>query len=1197
MTSCPPLQRWRQMLAGETDATAMGLLEDHLQACLVCEETLMRLTAHELPHQSDRSIHTDEESAFLDRIKQLPIPATSEAPAERELPRVPGYEIVEEIARGGMGVVYKARHVKLNRLVALKMVLAGNHASQSEFKRFLVEAEAVAALQHPGIVQIFETSEHNGLPYFSLEFVDGGSLAAKVRDKTLSPREAATIVEQLARTMSYAHSQGVVHRDLKPENVLLALNGTPKISDFGLAKRVESVRDLTFPGAVIGTPSYMAPEQARGQSNAVGPPADIYALGAILYRLTTGRPPFQAADVPETLRQVAQDEPVLPTRLQPNIPRDLETICLKCLDKSPANRYGTAVELADDLRRFLDDQPILARPAGPILRLYKWVRRRPTQAALATVSMAALLTVLAVWAGFTNTLSRRNEDIRQERDNAQTKEFQANADRVDALVATSARLLDEDDLTGALPWLVRALAKEQRGAAMEEMHRRRIGEVMARVPRLVRLWQQDVNGYCLEFSPDGKRVAVGGQDGITHVYDLLTGKLAFPPLRQKAMILGLMFSPNGRWLATASADYTACLWNADTGQPAHAPLEHEFVVFQVAFSDDGRRMLTLTHNQARVFDTLSGKQLRSFEHGPLIRAALSPDGRRVVTGGHDHTARVWDVESGTQILPSLKHGNQVFDVAISPDDKLIGTASLDYKGRIWDAATGKLIAELPHSGVVKQVLFSSDNRHVATESQDGMIAIWRAESGELIQRINLESDSAIRFAPDGQQIVAYGGGAQILDVKSGRLANAPIHLREVPTAAIDPTGRLLATASTDGTVRVFDLTSRDPPLTVRHTYQLHSVRFSADGTRLVTGGWDSTARVWDSRSGRPLLKPIVHPDGVMSACFTPDGKKLLTSCQDGIVRLYDLESGGIIEQKFVGARQCIFAALSPDGTRLVSANPDGLPCIWDPATGRPVIAALDQLRVNSATYSPDGKTIVTTGYDVVNLWDAKTGVRRVAPMEHEGVIEYAAFSPDSRLVATAGDNKSARVWEVATGTLVANLQHGSDLTGVRFTPDGARLATAGKDFTIRIWDVATGELVLPPLKHRGRVRQIAISPDGRMLASASQDRTARVWDLATGQPITPPLRHGANVVDVVFSPNGDQVATASEDFTARIWNLQVDGRPLEDLALWSDLLSGEEFHHDGRVRELDAKALSERWQTLRQKYPAEFSLPAETMKR
>jgi tRNA A-37 threonylcarbamoyl transferase component Bud32 len=292
---------------------------------------------------------------------------------------VPGYECLGELGRGGMAVVYKARQESLHRIVALKMILAGAHAAPEEVARFRIEAEAVAQLQHPHIVQIYETGQKDGCPYYSLEFVEGGSLARQLDGRPWSADKAARLVECLAQAIQHAHAHGIVHRDLKPGNVLLTANGQPKVTDFGVAKRLDSNLGHTRTGAVLGTPSYMAPEQAEGK-RAVGPAADVYGLGAILYELLTGRPPFHGATPLDTVLQVVSEEPTAPRRWQPTVPRDLETICLKCLEKDPRRRYASAQALSEDLLRFLAGEPIAARPPGPLGRFDRWARLRPALA-------------------------------------------------------------------------------------------------------------------------------------------------------------------------------------------------------------------------------------------------------------------------------------------------------------------------------------------------------------------------------------------------------------------------------------------------------------------------------------------------------------------------------------------------------------------------------------------------------------------------------------------------------------------------------------------------------------------------------------------------------------------------------------------------------------------------------------------------
>jgi tRNA A-37 threonylcarbamoyl transferase component Bud32 len=356
-------------------------------------------------------------------------PPRPPANGEGGAPVLPGYEVLGEIARGGMGVVYKARQVRLNRLEAVKMVLAGGHAGPDRLARFRTEVEAVARLAHPNIVPVYQVGEHQGLPYFAMEHLAGGSLADRLAKGPLPAREAACLVEVLARAMQHAHERGIVHRDLKPANVLLKRDGEPKITDFGLAKVLGEDGEATRTGAIMGTPAYLAPEQAEGRSKAVGPAADVYALGATLYECLTGHPPFRGENTLDTLEQVRGREPVPPRQLRPRLERDLETICLHCLRKEPGKRYASAAELADDLRRHLNGEPVRARPVPWWERAAKWALRQPALAALLLVSALALAALLGSWAVFTAKLADERNYARGEEQKARDSEREARAQK------------------------------------------------------------------------------------------------------------------------------------------------------------------------------------------------------------------------------------------------------------------------------------------------------------------------------------------------------------------------------------------------------------------------------------------------------------------------------------------------------------------------------------------------------------------------------------------------------------------------------------------------------------------------------------------------------------------------------------------------------------------------------------------------
>src|SRR4051812_24667173 len=538
-------------------------------------------------------------------------------PAPQPVPVIPGYRVEGELGRGGMGVVYRARQVRLNRDVALKMILAGRHAGAEAAARFLAEAEAVAQLQHPNIVQIFHIDEHDGFPYFEMEYVGGGSLAARLDGTPRPPRQAARLVETLAGAMAEAHRRGVVHRDLKPANILLTTEGVPKVADFGLAKLLDAESGLTRTGSILGSPSYMAPEQAEGKTKDVGPAADLYALGAILYELLTGRPPFRGATVLETLQQVKTVEPVPPSRLVPGTPRDAETIALKCLQKDPGKRYGSATTLAEDLRRFQAGVPIVARPVGSVERTWRWCRRNPVLAGSLGATAAALVAVAALATAFAvNQAEARKE---------------------------SNRRLQESRLR------VAAFDYERGQDACEK------GEIGLGLLRLVQSWRSARAAG--DPGTDWRRTARTGLSAWQRHHPKLGAVFS-----HGAKVWSVAFSPDGKTVITGSYDNTARLWDASTGRQLGQPLMHQNAVRAVAFSRDGTTAITGSDdNTARLWDASTGRQLgQPLTHqGAVSAVACSRAGTTVLTGCEDSTARLWDASTGRPIGQPLRHQHVV----------------------------------------------------------------------------------------------------------------------------------------------------------------------------------------------------------------------------------------------------------------------------------------------------------------------------------------------------------------------------------------------------------------------------------------------------------------------------------------------------------------------------------------------------------
>ena len=659
--------------------------------------------------------------------------------------QVPGYEILGELGRGGMGVVYKARQIKLDRVVALKMILAGGHAGEAELARFRAEAEAVARLQHPNIVQIFEVGEHGGLPFFSLEFCGGGSLDKKLAGTPLPPKEAAALVATLARAVQTAHEKGVIHRDLKPANILLTEDGTPKITDFGLAKRLDADAGQTRTGSVMGTPSYMAPEQAGGKTAEMGPLCDVYALGAILYELLTGRPPFRAATPLDTMMQVVSDDPVPPRHLQPRTPHDLETICLKCLRKERGKRYASAAALAEDLRRFLAGEPVKARPMGLMGRTAKWVRRRPAVAAL----LAAVAAVAA--AGFAG-ISWQYGEAARERDNARAE---AGNVRTAQKIAEEAKEKAQDAKTAALRQAAESTLR--RGLQLCEQ-----GEIP-----LGLLWT--ARGLALAHEAgaddleDAARWNLGAWSRELHAVALV---LPHPG----TTVSGVAYSPDGKLLATGCQDGMVRLWDADMGQPVGEPRDAKSAVITLAFDPSGRKLAACCEDGVlRLWDTVASKPPMAirFQTGPCpgsIRPgiAFTSDGELLAIGAVGPSVGVWDVASGQPHGPRLRHGGQyAAGVAFAPASHrlLIANAS-SWRVQLWDVDAGKPVGPMIFTeGGASSAAFSPDGKSFLTaQVPGGFVQIWNTETGQPVGP-HLKHNSAIcygaAYSKDGKRILSW----------------------------------------------------------------------------------------------------------------------------------------------------------------------------------------------------------------------------------------------------------------------------------------------------------------------------------------------------------------------------------------------------------------------------------------------------------
>jgi WD40 repeat protein/serine/threonine protein kinase len=911
-------------------------------------------------------------------------------------------------------------------------------------------------------------------------------------------RGAARIGQQAAHGLAYAHARGIVHRDIKPSNLLLDAAGVVWITDFGLAKAEED--GLTRTGDILGTLRYMAPERFRGEGDAR---ADVYALGLTLYELLTLRTAFDSPDRLRLIEQIKAEEPRRPRALDPRIPRDLETIVLKAIDKDPRRRYATAEALAQDLQRFIEDRPVLARRSSLAERAWRTCKRNPLASSLAAGLVLALaigLTgVTTQWLRAEQNAGRarveeeaavraRNEAVVQRDETRQANQhLRAALDKIrrDSYVLDireARRALDERN-----PARVRELLDRQRPGAGEADLRgfewfylqRRAATFDDR--RTLRGHRRAV--YGVAFHPDGHTLATGSLDGTVRLWEVASGRELRRLGAESDAISSIAFNPDGKILAAGSMSGMVVLWDVATGETIHSLMAHDSTVFDLAFSPDGHRLATAART-VKLWDVETGNvehELRELKDGPgSIRAVdFSPDGRLVASARNDstgatHAIDLWEARSGQRLQTILSASRaHVLDLAFRPDGRRL-TAAHSFEGVVmWDIETGREVGRLTEqAGQVARVAYSADGRFLASASDDGQIWI---RDGATNQKLRvLEGDSiafgGLALGPSGSSVAASSGTATVfLWDLDARVTDSTLegHDGDVVFAAYSPDGRVLASCGKDNVVRLWEVATR----TLQHTLRgqkgmIFGVSFSPDGNRLASASRDGTVIIWDTKGGRALRTFTGHEGPVLGVAFHPDGRRVASA-------------GG--------------------GDPPAGSSSDRSIRIWDAVTGDELLRLEGhQTQVRWVTFSPDGRCLASSGhYDgTVRIWDSETGraVRTLdAGTRGAGVL---AFSPDGHaLAAAAQSGGTVKVWNVEDWSERLSLRgHLGGVWGVAFSPDGRRIASTGMDRSVRIWDAASGQELLRLEGHTNFATSVAFSPDGRQLASTSHDRTVRIWD-------------------------------------------------------------------------------------------------------
>jgi eukaryotic-like serine/threonine-protein kinase len=1110
------------------------------------------------PSQPSVSAEGDGEASARASAVEREQPPNGGEGAEPACPRQIGdYDVLAEVGRGGMGVVYRARDRRLNRQVALKVMLAGQFASPTDRLRFRLEAELAARVQHPNIVQVYEVGLHESPPFLAMEWVEGCRLADRLDGRPWPVAEAARLVETLARAIHAVHLQGVIHRDLKPANILLQKDEVgrtknepkpappssfiphpssfvPKIADFGLARVVQGDGGLTRTGFVAGTPEYMAPEQARGE--VVGPAVDVYALGAILYELLSGRAPFVGDTPMAVVMQASYKTPARLSQLRPGIPRDLEVICLKCLEKEPHQRYLSAADLAGDLECLLGNRPIRARPAGIPERAAKWVRRHPLPAALLFFLALSLVlgSAASTYFGVTamirateaqNALGKEGEARVQAEQATRAERWQ----RYLAEIAAASNALQLHNI-GPARRALEAAPADHRNWEWRHLHSQLDGA------RAV-LRGHDAPVGSLAFSPDGKRVASSGDDQTVRVWDTATGKEVAILRAPLGGVGGVRFSPDGSRLVTGGT--MVRLWDAATGELRWEVAAGQGQAPCPRWSPDGR-LLANSEGDAQLYvrDAATGREV--FRRNSDVwhsAVAFSPDGRYVAVNGADYfTIRVWEATTGKEAAVLHGHTSPVTAIAYSPDGRRLASASTypENAVRLWDVANGKQLNPgkgTGHANEVRVLAFRSDGRRLASGSMDQTVRLWDGVTGEPLATLeghtNFVNDLA--FSPDGAGLLSASSDQtlRLWDTDAYRLtAVLHGHTGAVSYVQYDPVGALLASSSQDHTVRLWDAALVARNGVVRgHTSFVYDVAFcpSPQRNEIASAGWDGLVRLWDPTTGQPtavfphqsssltalavslqvpfrcLVIPSPPQTSILTAlAYSPDGRQLAVVAGEEGVWLWDL-AGRKRTHLWQGStsnwKGNARPAFHPDGTLLAAGSLEGLVRLWDPATGDLVGVLTGHEGCSwDGTFRPDGKQLATAGEDgKVRLWDVATR-RQEAVLPGSPDMYRLAYSADGRFLAAGSADKTVRVWSVPTHEELGQVALGSAVYGVAFSPDGTRLACGCADNTIRLLDVARLQEVAELRGHSAYVHAVGFSPDGTRLISGSGDFTVRVWD-------------------------------------------------------------------------------------------------------
>ncbi|GEM_PF-249115 len=1052
------------------------------------------------------------------------------------------YEILDEIGRGGMGAILRLVDRDIRRPVAMKVILGSDDRGRTA--RFVEEAQITGQLEHPNIVPVHEIGlDPDGRLYFTMKLVKGESLETLLDRVNLAEKAGPAAVPEgsaplptlsdllhiylkVCDAVAFAHSKSVIHRDLKPENVMVGRFGEVQVMDWGLAKvlgredaagedlvatiRSEAPAGKTLEGEVMGTPSYMPPEQADGRLEEIDERSDIFALGAILYRILTLDAPYTGETSTNVLVKAVEGEVVPPRERRPErpIPAELEAACLKAMAKKKEDRYAGVKELQADIRAFLEGRTLEAVRYGAHQILWKWMKRKKAFVIPSLLGLTALL-VLGGW--FVLSTAQKNRRIADERDLARRNEQEAVAARQDEKKARARAETAADQARKEKRLAVRRLAD---GLVAQ-------GDVLGASSR----WRE--------------------------------AKALYAKARETYEGLGVSVFP-----AALGA------WNAlRVSPPALAAFEGgEGIVQGAGFLPGSARVFCASQKSVRILDAITGRVLEALPvpEVPLTSAVLSDDGRFLLTGNAAGEITAWDVETGEAAKELAGHRGPAACLDISPDGRLALSGGWQGEAKLWDLETGTVVKDLPgHARALQAVAFSPDGKLAVTAGgyKDNTLILRDLAGAEEDRTVQMDWIGSVAFSPDGSRLVVGCGDGRIdvLDTSTWKpLRSIPGHDGPVYAVAVSPDGRTILSGGPDGTVRVRDLeTGETLRVFTDPEGSVYALAFSPDGRLVLSGDEEGIVRIWELGEDLQARLFPEHDGYVQGAAFSPDGRLVVTANEDFSAKLWDVETGRLL-RGFVGHAEAVLHGVdyAPGGTRILTAGTDATVRVWDAFTGEAILVlAGHEKGVSTAAFSPDGAGILSGGYDEkVVLWDAGSG-EAIWSLDGRGdVIEAAAFSPDGRWVVTESPDGALGLLASDTGETIRAFGKKEDfIQGVDVSPDGSRVL-CGHGKILQVWETGSGRERHALAGHTETVGCVRFFPGGRLAASTGGDHTLRIWDTVAGREIRTIRGTPEDVATVALSPDGTRAVT--------------EGR--KDLRLWDFSRASRSRALQGRVGEARA---------------------------